>query len=145
MPEAQLDRIEAKLDRLQAMLDRAGPLGPLIDALPDLVATVGNTVDDLAARDGHARMDQRLRRVAAVLVKLSEPQLLAGLERLLGHSDALFELADELPPAVVAPAEDHGVFGLLAVLREDEVQRALSFLIHFTRRLGRLLAEHDRS
>jgi hypothetical protein len=194
---SQLDRIEAKLDRLQAALDRAGPL---IDAFPDLLATVGNTIDDLAAHDGHASMDQRLRRGAAVLAKLSDPTILAGIERLLGHREALTKIADlvdhlpgyvaivgdsfddivevgrargidpevmiralfesglletrsvellsgaaaELPRAAQAPSESFGVVGLLRVLREDEVQRALSFLIHFIRRFGRLLDERDR-
>lgn len=183
----QLDRIEAKLDRLQAALDRAGPL---IDTLPNLLATVGNTVDDLAARDGTSRMDERLRRGAAVLARLSDPALLARLEQLLELVDQLpgyvamvgdsfddlvtvgrargidpevllrglfdsgvleassVELlagaAAELPRAAEAPSEDHGLIGLLRVLREDEVQRALSFLIHFTRRLGRLLDDRDR-
>lgn len=130
----QLDRIEAKLDRLQAALDRAAPL---LDVLPDALATVGNTIDDLAARDGAARMDERLRRGAAVLARLTEPELLATLELLTGA-------AAELPRAAAAPSEELGVIGLLRVLREDEVQRALSFLVHFTRRLGRLLDEHDR-
>ncbi|MFO7563320.1 MAG: DUF1641 domain-containing protein [Enhygromyxa sp.] len=193
----QLDRIEAKLDRLQAALDRAGPL---IDTLPDLLATVGNTVDDLAARDGQARMDERLRRGAAVLVKLAEPELLGSFERLLEQREALARLVDfldqlpgyvamvgdsfddlvavgrtrgidpevllralfdsglleagsvellagaaaELPRAAEAPSEEFGLVGLLRVLREDEVQRALSFLIHFVRRLGRLLDERER-
>jgi uncharacterized protein YjgD (DUF1641 family) len=128
---SQLDRIEAKLDRLQTALDRAGPL---FDTLPDLLATVGNTVDDLAARDGNAHMDERLRRATAVLAKLSDPTLLAAIERML----------DQLPPAAEAPREQFGLLGLLGVLREDEVQRSLSFLIHFTRRLGSLLEEHDR-
>lgn len=193
----QLDRIEAKLDRLQVALDRAGPL---IDAFPDLLATVGNTVDDLAGRDGHAHMDQRVRGGAAVLAKLSDPTILAGLERLLEHREALVQLADlvdqlpgyvatvgdsfddlvevgrargidpevmlralfesglletrsvellsgaaaELPRAAEAPSETFGLVALLRVLREDEVQRALSFIIHFIRRLGRLLDERDR-
>lgn len=193
---SQLDRIEAKLDRLQTALDRAGPL---LDTLPDLLATVGNTVDDLAARDGHAHMDERLRRGAAVLAKLSDPTLLAALERLLERGEALGKLVEqleqlpgyvamvgdtfddlvavgrtrgidpevmlrglfesgvletrsvelmagaaaELPRAAEAPREQYGLLGLLRVLREDEVQRALSFLIHFTRRLGRLLEERD--
>ncbi|HLT37061.1 MAG TPA: DUF1641 domain-containing protein [Enhygromyxa sp.] len=192
----QLDRIEAKLDRLHAALDRAGPL---IDSLPDLLATVGNTVDDLAVRDGHARMDERLRRSAGVLGKLADPEVLGALERLLEHREALGKLADlverlpgyvamvgdsfddlvdvgrargidpevllrglfdssllearsvellagaaaELPRAAAAPSEQFGLVGLLRVLREDEVQRALSFLVHFTRRLGRLLEELD--
>jgi uncharacterized protein YjgD (DUF1641 family) len=193
---SQLDRIEAKLDRLQTALDRAGPL---LDTLPDLLATVGNTVDDLAARDGHAHMDERLRRGAAVLAKLSDPTLLAALERLLERGEALGKLVEqleqlpgyvamvgdtfddlvavgrtrgidpevmlrglfesglletrsvelmagaaaELPRAAEAPREQYGLFALVRVLREDEVQRALSFLIHFTRRLGRLLEERD--
>ena len=195
---SQLDRIEAKLDRLQAALDRAGPL---IDTLPDLLATVGNTVDDLAERDGPAQLDARMRRAAGVLIKLSDPELLGAVERLLEHREglaqvvdlvaelpayiavagdsfddlvaqgrqrgidpevmirALFEsrvlearnvellatVAGELPKAADAPSERHGLLGLVGVLREDEVQRALAFLIHFLRRLGSRLDERDRS
>ncbi|HVH99410.1 MAG TPA: DUF1641 domain-containing protein [Enhygromyxa sp.] len=184
---SQLDRIEAKLDRLQTALDRAGPL---LDTLPNVLATVGNTVDDLAARDGHAHMDERLRQAAALLAKLSDPTRLAALGKLVDVLDqlpgyvatvgdsfddlvadgrargidpevmlrGLFEsgllearnielmagAAAELPRAAEAPREHYGLLGLLRVLREDEVQRALSFLIHFTRRLGRVLEEHDR-
>jgi hypothetical protein len=197
---SQLDRIEAKLDRLQAALDRAEPLLPLLEAVPSLLATVGNTVDDIAEHDGNANMDQRVRRGASVLAKLSDPVTLTGIERLLEHRDALVRLADfvdhlpgyvavvgdsfddlvsqgrargidpeqmlralfesgvlearsvellsgavaQLPRAAEAPSEEFGLIGLLRVLREDEVQRALSFLIHFTRRLGRVLDDHDR-
>lgn len=101
---SQLDRIESKLDRLQAALDRAGPL---LDTLPDLLATVGNTVDDLAARDGHAHMDERLRRGAAVLAKLSDPTMLAALEHVV----------DQLPPAAEAPREHFGLLGWNGMLR----------------------------
>ena len=135
----QLDRIEAKLDRLQSTLDQASPLLEL----PNLLATAGNTLDDLAARDGNAQFDARMRRALRVLVALSEPEVLGALERLLapGFVELLADAAAELPKAADAPLEERGVLGLARVLHEDEVQRALSFLVHFIRRLGRVLDE----
>jgi uncharacterized protein YjgD (DUF1641 family) len=126
----QLDRIEAKLDRLQAALNRAGPL---LDELPGVLATVGNIADDLALKDGHARMDQRVRGSAAALAELTDPAVL----RLITAAVA------EIPGAAAAPIEHHGLFALLRVLREDEVQRSLSFLIQLARRLGPVLDEQS--
>lgn len=139
----QLDRIEAKLDRLQASLDRTGST---LELLPDLLATFGNTIDDLAARDGTATFDARMRGGLALLVRLGDPALLAALERLLDPSTLrlLADAAAELPAAAAAPSEQLGVVGLIAALRDDDAQRATSFLVHFIRRLGRALGERDR-
>lgn len=138
-----LDRIEAKLDRLQRSLDRAGPL---LDQVPDLLSTLADSFDALAAHDGHEHFDQRLRRGVAVLVRLCDPAVLEALERLLDPRvfDVLAAAAAELPNAAAAPSEDHGLFGLMGVIYEDEVQRALSFAVHFLRRLGRVLDERER-
>ena len=132
---SQLDRIEAKLDRLQASLD----------LLPDFVATLANTFDDLAADEGEAYFDERVRRALVLLVRLGDPELLGSLERLLDPK-ALRVLADathELHNAASAPPEEHRLLGLLTVLRETEVQRTTSFLVHFLRRVGRALSERD--
>jgi hypothetical protein len=139
----QLDRIEAKLDRLQASFDRTGST---LELLPDLIATFGNTVDDLAARDGNANFDARMRGGVSLLVRLGDPALLAALERLLDpHTLALLaDAAVELPPAAAAPGERLGIVGLLGALRDDDAQRATSFLMHYLRRLGRALGERDR-
>jgi uncharacterized protein YjgD (DUF1641 family) len=141
----QLDRVEAKLDRLQLTLDRFGPALDQLGAVDGLLATLGNSFDDLAARDGNASFDARVRRAVAVLVRLADPQLLTALERLLDPRTItlLADAAAELPNAAAAPSEDHGPLGLVAVLREDEVRRATGFLVHFARRLGRVLEDRE--
>jgi uncharacterized protein YjgD (DUF1641 family) len=128
---SQLDRIEAKLDHLQAALDRAGPL---LEQLPGYLATVGDSFDDLIARGRTHGIDPEV-----MLRGLFESGLLEArsVELLAGA-------AAELPRAAAAPSEELGLVKLLRVLREDEVQRALGFLIHFIRRFGRLLDELDR-
>ncbi|PRQ01040.1 hypothetical protein ENSA5_27220 [Enhygromyxa salina] len=139
---SQLDRIEAQLGRIETRLERADPL---LAQLPGLLATFGNTIDDIAGRDGEVNFDLRLRRALAVIVKLGDPGLLEALERLL-EPETMAVLADagaQLPSAAADPGEARGVFGLVGVLREPEVQRATSFLIHFARRLGRTLDARD--
>jgi uncharacterized protein YjgD (DUF1641 family) len=138
---SQLDRIEAKLDHLQAALDRAGPVldmlakhRELLEQLPGYLATVGDSFDDMVALGRARGIDPEV-----LLRALFESGLLEtrSVELLAGA-------AAELPRAAAAPSEEFGLVRLLRVLREDEVQRALNFLIHFTRRFGRLLEELDR-
>jgi uncharacterized protein YjgD (DUF1641 family) len=138
---SQLDRIEAKLDHLQAALDRAGPLLDLLakhrdflEQLPGYLATVGDSFDDMVAVGRMRGIDPEV-----MLRGLFESGLLEtrSVELLAGA-------AAELPRAATAPSEEFGLVKLIRVLREDEVQRALSFLIHFTRRFGRLLDELDQ-
>ncbi|WP_165703841.1 DUF1641 domain-containing protein [Enhygromyxa salina] len=127
----------AVLGPLEQLLERGAELGKLVaflDALPGYVALLGDSFDGLieAGRARGIEPEALLRGVfeSGVLEQRSV-ELLAAT-------------AAELPRAAAAPSEHHGLLGLLRVLREDEVQRTLSFLIHLSRRLGRVLDEHTQ-
>ncbi len=134
------------LEQLAEHGDKLQKLVALADAIPDTVATTVDVFDDLVARSqekgidfvefGH-HMSTAANRFAhfvqgpefeAVLDSgILEPETL----RIVGHAgDALAEACDE------EEYEKMGFFGLLRVMRDDDVRRAIGFAAAFARRFG---------
>lgn len=157
---AALARIEARLDGLEArvgpLLDRAAELEAL---LPGAVATAGDTLDGWMAQleATGAGPDARLRAMGPLVERLSRPETVGRLERLLDRLDTAAFLAESAvfqPPAVsvISQAgeslvetrqespEPVGLFGALAALGKADVQRALGFGLRFAAHFGRRLA-----
>jgi uncharacterized protein YjgD (DUF1641 family) len=146
-----LARIEARLSRIEGALE---PAALLADKLPALVAITTDVIDETmneAAAQGLelALVADELKRLVFGLLRLTtsselksalesgmlEPRALQALGKVAG---ALVEVSSE-PPARV------GAFGALRALRDDDVQRALGFLLQLAQRFGRALAEDDGS
>lgn len=103
-------------------------------------------------RDGGARVASGVQ----LLMRLSEPETAATLERLVGHAGRLepllaglaahpraLSLLTELGAALdAAPAVSQpvGPLGLLAVMRDPEIQRTLGAALSVTRHMGRAMA-----
>lgn len=120
-----LTRIEDKLDRIEQQLAR---FDVLIEQAPNLLAIVGDTFDEVA---GELDLDARLRGALRLLERLSRPETLAQIERLL-------DVAERLPDATGSARL--GLFGLLRQFRDPDVQRALGFTVDLARRLGHEMA-----
>lgn len=149
----------AKLDALTRLAGKVEALEAAADVavqVPGLFATAVDSADGLAAKlpfDALEAQD-RLIRLARITEKLSRPQNLALLERLVDHVFIVENLieSDVLDPGAVsvvgaagaalrdtrddAPAPV-GPLGLLGALFDVEVQRAISFGLQFARRFVR--------
>lgn len=88
-----LARIEAKLDRLERAL---GPLSVLAEA-PAMAGTALEAIDDVA-RGQEANFDARMRGAVEVLERISRPQTLAMLNRVVDIAESV--------PGLVATAVD---------------------------------------
>ena len=101
----------------------------VLEGLPGLVATAGDTFEDLVAR-GKGRGIDPERIGAAVL----------GSDMLRAENiELLARAVGELGKAADVPTPPVGVVSLLMTLREPEVQRTLGFVLQFARRLGAVL------
>ncbi|MDH5675325.1 MAG: DUF1641 domain-containing protein [Myxococcales bacterium] len=92
-PSGSLAALEARLERIERLLE---PLAALADAAMPGSATLVDTFDDWAGRDG--RVDGRVRGLGQLLLQLSEPRTLERLTTLLEQANAL--------PAMIATAVD---------------------------------------
>jgi uncharacterized protein YjgD (DUF1641 family) len=92
---AGLERLAAQLDRIEARLARLDPLVAAAEQAPALAAMAGDIVDDAAARlDLHARVE----RAARLVERLTRPDVLDQVERLVDAAEAA--------PGLVATALD---------------------------------------
>ncbi|MCA9657250.1 MAG: DUF1641 domain-containing protein [Myxococcales bacterium] len=92
-PGDTLSRIEARLERIEERLSR---LDAVTEQLPGVAATAGDIFDEWATNDGRA--DQRLRALAALVEKLTRPEVLATLDQAVTMAEAV--------PGVVATGVD---------------------------------------
>lgn len=160
---AALARIEHRLTALESGAVR---LAPVLDrvaeaeaAFPGFVATAADTVDGwIAGLDATGSgADARVRAAGPLLERLSRPETVARLERLLERLDVVAFLADSAvfqPPAVSVislagealvetrneAAAPVGFLGALAGLGRADVRRAVAFLLRFGAHFGRRLS-----
>ena len=128
----------AVLGPLEQLLERGPELAKLVaflDALPGYVALLGDSFDGMVEAGRARGIDPEVMLHAVFESGLLETRSV----------ELLAASAAELPRAAAAPSQRYGLLGLLRVLREDEVQRPLSVLIHLSRRLGHVLEEHEPS
>jgi len=124
---AALERVEARLERLEQRLDGASKLA---EAAPGAIAMAGDTFDSAVAslaRRG-VDVDARLQAALALLERVSAPETLANLERLLDVAESL--------PGLAAAAGDtlDGIVGRLAD-RGVDVDERLHILACVSERL----------
>lgn len=105
--EARLARIEAQLDRLGAVLDKVEPMATAAHGYTAIAIDVADEELTRAQARG-VDVDERLRKTAALVEKLTDPAVLADLERAARYSRTLAEGAElaSAAPAYVAIAID---------------------------------------
>lgn len=116
---ATLARIDARLERLERSL---APLSALAEHAPSLVATVGDIVDEHAAKLGD--VEERAKALGDLLERLTRPQTLASLRRVVDVAESA--------PHLVATAAD--VFDEL-MLEASREGLDLTHLVGDTKRL----------
>jgi uncharacterized protein YjgD (DUF1641 family) len=99
---ASIGRILDRLDSLESVLDR---METATAVLPGLISTVADTFDGLAARgqDAGIDLDERMKSALELTERLTQPETLGVLNRLLSRIDRLegfLELADQAPAAL---------------------------------------------
>ncbi len=99
--DSQLSRLEARLDRMEATLDR---LAGVLDHFEPNVAIAFDVLDEESrkAAERGVDIDRRLREAGELVEKLTAPDKLASLGRMVDRLEALEFSAD-----LAAGAEDH--------------------------------------
>lgn len=105
--QTSIDRLDARLERLEHTL---GQMAPVMEQVPALVATATDMMDAMAQRAA-ARgidLDARLHESLALTERLTEPEVLGALGRIVERVDQLEPLvvAATQAPAAVAAATD---------------------------------------
>ena len=135
------------LDQLVAVSSAVQPLMQSVAQLPDVAAVGMDTVRRLIAQmdEEGLELEYRLQGAIAVTGAVTQPRVLAALERLL-EDPALLEqvadLADEASTAVagvLAQPESVGPVGAFRALYDPHVQRGLGVAIALARVLGKRL------
>lgn len=131
----RLSRAET-LEKIEALVD-------LAEDAPAMVATLGDTFDELMDEAHRAGLDlSRLvpdgkRALFGLLELTSAPELHAMLAP--GAIQSLGELARVLVETRARPAPRVGLFGALRAMRDEDVQRSIGFLLELASALGRAL------
>lgn len=136
--EPELDaRLRGAVELLER-ISRPGTLALLhqavdmVEALPGLVSTAVDTVDDAAGDvDLHGRVEAALK----LLGQLTRPQTLQMVGQLLGPLQQAHAQGERRVTA----------WGLLKALRDPHAQRAAGFLVSVLEGLGKDLEAHDRT
>ena len=112
---------------------------------PRLFAALVDSIDEHAAAFGEAGVDLDARRkgLFAAFVRLSHPRTVSALTGLLdsglldpGALKVMGALGRSLTEAGQGRSTEIGAFGLLSVLRDPDVKRALGFAATLARRFG---------
>lgn len=122
---AALERIEERLARLEAAALRVEALEQHV---PAAIATAADTFDDAMGRlyDSGVDVDERIRGLLAVLERLTSPEGLKALATMLDGARA-------------EPPRKLGLWGVVHAMSDDDVQRAVGFLVRVAKLFGRSL------
>ncbi len=149
---AALERIEQRLARLEAKAARAeSAAAQAPPAVAALVDTVDDVVDGLRARG--VDVDERLGTLLQVMDRLTQPAALAAVVSLLDKVEEVRFLLEsgvfnpsavrivaELGRSLAASSERTpprvGAFGALRAASDEDVQRALGFMLTLARSFG---------
>ncbi|MBC7172697.1 MAG: DUF1641 domain-containing protein [Polyangiaceae bacterium] len=134
---ATLERIEARLERLERTL---APMAELTAQGPALAATVGDILDEQAARLGD--VERRAQSLGDTLERLTRPQTLASLRQVIDiaeNAPNLVATVTDIMDETMAEAERQGLdlthivddskrllFGLLKVTTSPELRALIS-------------------
>jgi uncharacterized protein YjgD (DUF1641 family) len=154
---ALLERIDLRLARLEGAVDR---LQMLEHSLPGALAAATDTLDDVAdrLRDRGVDLDQRAHVVADVAERLTSPEALKALSTLLDKLAVIQHLLDSgilaapsvdvvgragyaLATARAEETREVGLWGAARAMSDDDVKRALGFVIRVAQLFGRSLGE----
>jgi uncharacterized protein YjgD (DUF1641 family) len=154
-----LERIDQRLARVEAALARAEALER---AVPAAIATATDTFDDLVDRLGAKGIDidERLHDLLDALERLTSPEALRALSTLFDKLELVQHLLDSgilAEPSVdvvgkagnalaAARAEappELGLWGAARAMSDEDVKRAVGFLMRFAQLFGRSLDRHD--
>lgn len=154
---ALLERIDQRLARVEAFVGRASELEA---KLPATLAAATDTVDSLVdrMRESGVDVDERLQILVDVAERLTSPEALRALTALLDKLDLIQHLLDsgifaEPSVDVVAKAgqalaaagtespPEVGLWGAARAAGNEDVKRALGFLIRVAQLFGRSLGE----
>ncbi|NNF36384.1 MAG: DUF1641 domain-containing protein [Saprospiraceae bacterium] len=214
--EARLDRIEQMLEKITSMVDQAPPLVSMVmdtvdetiaqadkeapiqerldaagellkrisrpetlqginklidfaDQVPGLTSMAADTIDEIAFNSNQQKhgLQERLNGLGNLFQKLTDPNTMAKVEQLIALSDQIPGLVamavdtvdevaigtdlmgpqnmDLLKSAMkanqyantVPPAKISGIFSLMRVLKDKEVQGMLGFMINFAKAFGK--------
>lgn len=169
-PNTSTDVLDARLERIESMLESIqGPARQL----PDLAAIAADSFDDAMNQASAENIDveERLKAGIQLLVRLSRPETIAGIEAAIDAMDkgpglvsiaadslddvmtnADFELHTLLDTlallalsgqeAAHMPADPvGGIFKLMSKLRDKDIAESLGFLFNFLKALGKNLKD----
>lgn len=144
---AALERIEARLATVERATAALAPLADVLAAVPGGIAAVTDSVDRMALRASEAGIDLD-RRVATALRAVevaTTPRAVNGLSTLVESKllePSSLAVVSQLAAALAHPGATPpvGMWGALRALRDDDVQRALGFLLAVARAFGKNLA-----
>lgn len=107
----------------------------LAEQAPGVVATIADSVDELAARYGDSlQLYNRTQQLGALMEHATRPEVLAQMETLLG---GLSMLAPAVEAANSAPAGRLGLLGLWRAMGDPDVQRAVHRGVEVARAAGK--------
>jgi Protein of unknown function (DUF1641) len=151
--DASFQALAERVDSIGRTLDALKPLLALADQAPALLATIGDSADEIARRaiDAGIDLEKGVIQGAGAALRFGatmDAEKVKSIEALLqsGVLDprALLVMG-ELGRALAATAEHEpprmGLGALLKALRRPDIQRALGFLVTFGERFGRGLLE----
>lgn len=152
-----LAKIDARLERLEAASSRHAAVER---ALPGIAATVVDSLDDLAARlaERGIDVDARARMLTEIAERLTSPEALSALRLVLDKLPLLQNVLDSgilaegsvavvgragaaLASTVSAPIPSVGLWGMARASGDEDVKRAIGFLLEVAKRFGQSLAE----
>lgn len=154
---ALLERLDRRLAHLEAAVER---IETAEKALPNALAVATDTFDDVAARlrDKGVDIDQRLFVLLEVAERLTSPDAVKALTTVLDKLHLLQHLLDSgvvaettvdvvgkagyaLAAARSEPAREVGLFGAARAMSDEDVKRAVGFLVRVAQLFGRSLDE----
>ena len=107
----------------------------LAEQAPGVVATVADSVDELAARYGESlQVYNRTQQLGVLVEHATRPEVLVQMETLLG---GLSMLAPAVEAASAAPAGRLGLLGLWRAMGDPDVQRAVHSGVEVAKAVGK--------
>lgn len=143
---ALLERIDLRLARLEAA---AASIDAIARGAPGVVATLTDAFDAHAAHlaQGGADVDERVRAMVQLAVRLTAPATVAAMEMVLDSGllepralDSLGRVAQALASTGQTAPAPVGAWGALRALGDPDIQRALGLVLAIAKQLGRSLA-----
>lgn len=158
---SKLERIDARLARIEATAER---LESFERMLVPAVGAATDTFDDIVERlrQRGVDVDQRLHVLVDVVERLTSPEALAALRTLLDKLPLLQHLLDSgilaessvdvvgragaaLTTARRETTKEVGLWGAARALSDEDIKRAMGFLLRVAQLFGRSLDEEARA